>query len=103
DHGDLAVGEPYPGTVLAGEQSARVDEGAVLLRLLDELAHRLQQRSGRRGLAVRLGVPDERQILHGASFRVRLGDERAVSGSTRPPTFSAVAACPGECPVGCGS
>src|SRR5205085_11489273 len=56
-------------TILARQQAARVHQGAVLERLLHELAHRLQQRGGRRGLAIRLGVADERQVFHGSSFK----------------------------------
>ena len=35
--------------------------------LLDELAHRLHQRGRRRDVAIRLGMADERQVLHGLS------------------------------------
>src|ERR1700758_5468714 len=40
---DFAASKPHTGAVLAGQQTSSVHKNAVLLRLLDKLAHRLHQ------------------------------------------------------------
>src|SRR5262249_8839754 len=95
-NGDLAVREPHADAVLARQQAAGVDEGAVLQGLLHELAHGLHQCGRRLSLPVLLGMADERQVFHGFSFgfwrrgplwphsSLCTGDERASAGSTDP-------------------
>src|SRR5262249_51940472 len=66
--GDLAASEPNSRTVLAGKQTARIDERAVLHGLLDELVDRFHQRGRRLGLAVPLPMADVGQVFQGFSL-----------------------------------
>src|SRR5215468_7876829 len=66
-HADLALGQSHADAIFARQQTARIDEGAVLERFLHKLVHRLHQRWGWLGLAIRLGMADERQVFHCSS------------------------------------